>query len=69
MIDEEDAIIIGGARAPMGCFQGALDALNTPQVGATAIHTALEKYDPKHGIASSWIGGNEATIIAMERIA
>jgi len=34
--------IVGGKRTPVGAFQGAFSSLTAPQLGAAAIHAALE---------------------------
>lgn len=38
-----DVVILGGARTPIGCFQGSLTSFTAPQLGAIAIKGALEK--------------------------
>jgi acetyl-CoA C-acetyltransferase len=37
-----EIVILGGARTPIGSFQGALSALTAPKLGATAIRAVLE---------------------------
>lgn len=37
----KDVVIVGAARTPIGGFQGALDALSAPELGARAIRAAL----------------------------
>ncbi len=36
-------VIVSGARTPIGCFQGALNLLAAPRLGALAIKAALER--------------------------
>jgi acetyl-CoA C-acetyltransferase len=39
----EEVLIIGGARTPIGTFQGSLSSLTAPQLGSIAIKAALER--------------------------
>lgn len=39
----KDVYIYGGARTPIGAFQGALSSLTSPQLGSIAIRAALER--------------------------
>ena len=39
----KDIVIVGGARTPIGSFQGELGSIPAPRLGATAIKTALER--------------------------
>src|SRR5579862_4014294 len=39
----DDAVIVAGARTPMGAFQGSLATLSAPQLGAAAIAEALKR--------------------------
>ncbi len=39
----EDAVILAGARTPIGAFQGSLSSFTAPQLGAKAIASALER--------------------------
>lgn len=39
----EDAVILAGARTPIGAFQGSLASLTAPQLGAIAIREALRR--------------------------
>lgn len=39
----QDVFILSAQRTPVGAFQGSLSALTAPQLGATAIKSALEK--------------------------
>lgn len=39
----DDAVILGGARTPIGAFQGSLASFTAPQLGAKAIQAALER--------------------------
>ena len=36
-------VIVGGARTPMGGFQGDLSPLTAPELGAAAIKAAVER--------------------------
>ena len=38
----KDIVILGGARTPIGSFQGTLSSLSAPRLGAVAIKCALE---------------------------
>lgn len=38
-----DAVILSGARTPIGKFMGALSSVSAPQLGAVAIRAALER--------------------------
>ncbi|HUF18869.1 MAG TPA: acetyl-CoA C-acyltransferase, partial [Thermoanaerobaculia bacterium] len=38
----KDIVILGGARTPIGSFQGALSALQAPKLGSVAIQCALK---------------------------
>jgi acetyl-CoA C-acetyltransferase len=38
----KDIVILGGARTPIGSFQGTLSAISAPRLGAIAIKCALE---------------------------
>ncbi len=40
---QQEVFIVGAARTPIGCFQGALASVTAPQLGATAIKAALER--------------------------
>lgn len=39
----QDAVILGGARTPIGAFLGSLSSLTAPQLGALAIAEALKR--------------------------
>lgn len=41
-IDLDPIVIVAGARTPMGSFQGTLQALTAPQLGAAALQAAIE---------------------------
>ncbi len=45
--DEEgslvEAVIVGAARTPIGCFSGALSSVKSPRLGAVAIRAALDR--------------------------
>ncbi len=38
-----DVVIVGGARTPIGSFQGALSTMSAPKLGAVAIEAALSR--------------------------
>ena len=38
----KDIVILGGARTPIGSFQGTLASLSAPKLGSIAIKCALE---------------------------
>ena len=38
----KEIVILGGARTPIGSFQGTLSSLTAPRLGAVAIKCALE---------------------------
>lgn len=42
-MNENDVVIVGASRTPMGSFQGCLSANSAPQLGATAIKGALQQ--------------------------
>jgi len=42
-IENDPVVIVGGARTPMGSFQGSLAPLTAPQLGAVAIKAAVER--------------------------
>ncbi|MEO0810073.1 MAG: acetyl-CoA C-acyltransferase [Pseudomonadota bacterium] len=44
-INLDPIVIVAGARTPMGSFQGALQALAAPQLGAAALKAAIEMTD------------------------
>ena len=39
----EDAVVLAGARTPIGSFMGSLSSLTAPQLGAKAIAAAIER--------------------------
>ena len=39
----EEAVIVAGARTPMGAFLGSLSSLSAPQLGSAAIAEALNR--------------------------
>lgn len=41
-IESDPIVIVSGARTPMGSFQGSLQALTAPQLGAAAVKAAVE---------------------------
>ncbi len=40
--DKDPIVIVSGARTPMGSFQGALQSMTAPQLGAAAVRAAVE---------------------------
>lgn len=42
-MSNDPIVIVGAARTPMGGFQGALSPLTAPELGAAAIHAAVER--------------------------
>jgi len=42
-IENDPVVIVGGARTPMGSFQGSLASVTAPQLGAVAIKAAVER--------------------------
>ncbi len=42
-MNEDPIVIVGGARTPMGGFQGDLSDVPAPELGAVAIKAALRK--------------------------
>ena len=53
-----EVVIVGAARTPLGCFQGALASVPAPQLGSTAIAAALERAGLKPDQVSETIMGN-----------
>ena len=53
-----DIVILGGARTPIGSFQGTLSALPAPRLGAVAIKCALENSRIDAGQIQQVIMGN-----------
>ena len=41
--ETDPIVIVSGARTPMGSFQGSLQSLPAPALGAVAVRAALEK--------------------------
>jgi acetyl-CoA C-acetyltransferase len=52
MRELRDAVIVSGARTPIGAFQGDLSSLNAPQLGAVTIKAALARA----GVAGGSVG-------------
>ena len=42
---EDPIVIVGGARTPMGAFQGSLSTLSAPELGGHAIKAAIKQAD------------------------
>jgi len=42
-MSQNDVVIVGAARTPIGAFQGALASVTAPRLGAVAIKAALER--------------------------
>jgi acetyl-CoA C-acetyltransferase len=42
-MNEDPIVIVSAVRTPMGAFQGELRSLTAPQLGAAAIHAAVER--------------------------
>ena len=42
---EDPIVIVGGARTPMGAFQGSLSPLSAPELGGHAIKAAIKRAD------------------------
>ena len=42
---EDPIVIVGGARTPMGAFQGSLSTLSAPELGGHAIKAAIKRAD------------------------
>ncbi|HET7208336.1 MAG TPA: acetyl-CoA C-acetyltransferase [Terriglobales bacterium] len=70
----DDAVIISGARTPIGKFQGGLSELTAPQLGAVAVREAVRRasIDPKQvdecimgNVVSAGIGQNPARQAAL----
>ncbi len=45
MSKENEAVILGAARTPIGKFQGALSGINATKLGAVAVKAAVERAD------------------------
>lgn len=54
----KEIVILGGARTPIGSFQGTLSALPAPRLGAVAIRKALENAGVKPEQVQQVIMGN-----------
>lgn len=53
-----DIVILGGARTPIGCFQGSLASLTAPELGAIAIREALQRADVQPDQVEEVLMGN-----------
>jgi acetyl-CoA C-acetyltransferase len=53
-----EVFIVGAARTPIGCFQGALSSVTAPRLGATAIKAALERAKVKPDEVDETLMGN-----------
>ena len=42
---QDPIVIVGGARTPMGAFQGSLSTLSAPELGGHAIKAAIKRAD------------------------
>jgi len=58
------AVIVSGARTPIGKFLGGLSSLSAPQLGAIAIRAALERAAGGlgHRPLAAWLGLPETTV-------
>lgn len=56
-----EVVIVGGARTPIGAFNGSLKSLTAPQLGAIAIREALRRANIQPGDVSEVIMGNVLT--------
>ncbi len=54
----EDVVIVGAARTPIGKFNGAFASLTATQLGAAAIHAAVERAQVDPASVSECIMGN-----------
>ena len=58
MDPQRTAVIVGGARTPIGRFMGGLSALQAPELGAIAIRAALERSGVERSDIEDVILGN-----------
>lgn len=56
-----DVVIVGAARTPIGAFQGALQSISAPHLGAVAIRAALERAGVKGELVEHVYMGNVLT--------
>jgi len=72
--NDNDAVIISGARTPIGKFQGSLSDFSAPQLGSIAVREAIQraKLDPKlvdecimGNVISAGLGQNPARQAAL----
>src|SRR5712671_3280358 len=70
----EDVVIISGVRTPIGKFQGSLEPLSAPQLGAIAVREAVKraKVDPPQvdecimgNVVAAGLGQNPARQAAL----
>lgn len=54
----QEVFIVGAARTPIGCFQGALASVTAPKLGATAIKAAMERAGVKPDQIDETLMGN-----------
>ena len=54
----KDIVILGGARTPIGSFQGTLSSLSAPKLGSIAIKCALENAGVQPDVIEQVIMGN-----------
>jgi acetyl-CoA C-acetyltransferase len=54
----KEIVILGGARTPIGSFQGALSSLSAPKLGAVAIKCALQNSSVEAGDVQYVLMGN-----------
>ena len=54
----KDIVILGGARTPIGSFQGTLSSLSAPKLGSIAIRCALENAGVQPDVIEQVIMGN-----------
>ena len=56
-MSHDPIVIVGGARTPIGSFQGALSGLTAPELGGAAIGAALDRAGVARGIVDEVIMG------------
>ncbi len=57
-MDQRDVFIVSGARTPIGKFQGALRDVPATELGAIAIHAAIERAELEPGRVDEVLMGN-----------
>jgi acetyl-CoA C-acetyltransferase len=60
-MNQNEIVVVGFARTPIGSFQGALSSMTAPKLGAHAIKAALERAQVKPEHVSEVIMGNVLT--------